>query len=161
MDFQPISVKPADAQLVEVMQFTVEEVARIFQIPPHKIGHLAKSSFNNIEEQSIEYVQDCLLPWAVRFEQAIDMKVFRQADRGRYFVKFDLNALLRGDIEARKDFYREMLAHGVLSPNDVRRLEDMNPVEGGDVRMVQSNLIDIRYLEQFSQKISNEAQPTG
>jgi HK97 family phage portal protein len=74
-EFQNISIDPADAQMVETMNFTVEELARIYLIPPHKVGHLSKSSFSNIEQQSIEYVQDCLTPWAVRFEQALDLKI--------------------------------------------------------------------------------------
>ena len=154
-EFQNVSIDPVDAQLVETMNFTVEELARIYLIPPHKVGHLAKSSFSNIEQQSIEYVQDCLTPWAVRFEQALDLKVFRFSEVD-HFTKFELNALMRGDIAARTAFYVQMLSHSVFSPNEVRVLEDKNPVDGGDVRFVASNLIDLKYFEDFSKKLANE-----
>jgi HK97 family phage portal protein len=154
-EFQNISIDPADAQMVETMNFTVEELARIYLIPPHKVGHLSKSSFSNIEQQSIEYVQDCLTPWAVRFEQALDLKIYRVRETD-HFTKFELNALMRGDIAARTAFYVQMLSHSVYSPNEVRQLEDSNPVEGGDVRFVASNLIDLKYFEDFSKKLANE-----
>jgi HK97 family phage portal protein len=156
MEYKSISINPVDAQLVEIMNLTIEEVARIFLIPPHKIGHLSKSSFSNIEQQSIEYVQDCLIPWGVRLEQELDIKIFRLSEANTHYTKHEFRALLRGDVAAQTEHFVKMLAHSVYSPNDVLKLMDMNPVDGGDVRFVASNLIDLEYFSDFSKKLADE-----
>lgn len=145
MDYQQLAMNPVDVQLIEAMQFGVEDIARIYGIPPHMIGHLERSTNNNIEHQAIEYVQYCLMPWATALEQAFDNRIFRIAERdaGRYFTKLGLNALLRGDVKGRAEFYRLMLDRGIFSINEVRALEEMNAVENGDIRLVQANMMTI------------------
>jgi HK97 family phage portal protein len=113
------------------------------------IGHLERSTNNNIEHQAIEYVQYCLMPWAIMMEQAFDSRVFRVSEKesGQYYTKLELNALMRGDVTARKEFYRMMLDRGVFSINEVRRFEDMNDTAGGDIRLVQANMIPLNLIE--------------
>lgn len=141
MQYTPTSTNNDNAQLNELKQLTVDEVARIFRIPPHKIGSLARATFSNIEQQSLEYVSDCLQPWAVRWEQEIERKLI--ADGSDIYVRFDFNSLLRGDSAARGAFYTQMLSNGVYSINDVRRMEDMEPIDDGDEHFIQSNLVSL------------------
>jgi HK97 family phage portal protein len=154
VEFQALSMTPADIQLIEVLKFTVEDIARIYGIPPHMIGHLERSTNNNINQQSVEYVQYCLTPWAVQFEQELNRKIFRPNEKKRYYIKLGLNALLRGDIDARREFYRLLLDRGVFSINEVRELEDMNKVEGGDLRMLQSSMIPLSMIEGHYNKMN-------
>lgn len=142
-EFAPIGVPPGDAQFLESRQFQVEEIARFLRMPPHKIGHLARSTFSNIEHQSIEYVTDTITPWSVRIEQEIVRKCLTPEERrAGYTVKHVLQALLRGDHTTRANFYRTMVNIGAMSPNDVRELEDLNPIpgEGGDEYFIQTNM---------------------
>lgn len=158
LEYQQLGMSPKDVQLIEAMKFTVEDVARIYGIPQHMIGNLDRSTNNNIEHQGIEYVQYCLMPWAVAFETAVDSRIHRIFDRGRYYTKLELNALLRGDINSRKEFYKDMLDRGVFSINDVLGLEDMNPVAGGDTRMVMANMMPLDKVNDFYQaKIDKDA----
>lgn len=138
MTFKPISVSPEEAQFLETRNFQVEEVARWFRIPPHKIQHLAKATFSNIEQQSQEYVTDTLMPWSVRWEHEV-MRKLLITEPDDLFAKIIFNALLRGDSAARSNFYTKQFAVGGLSSNDIRDLEDDNPVEGGDQYFVPAN----------------------
>lgn len=137
------SSEPQKAQMVEVLQQGVEEVCRLFRMPPHKVQHLLRSTFSNIEMQAIEYVTDCLLGWAVRWEQEVNRKLLLPRERVKLFAKHNFNMLLRGDQTARSAFYREMFNIGALSDNDIRELEDQNPVEGGDTYFVNAAMIPL------------------
>jgi HK97 family phage portal protein len=150
LEYMQLAMNPADVQLIETMKFGVEDIARIYGIPPHMIGHLEQSTNNNIEHQAIEYVQYCLMPWATAIEQAFDCRIFRvkEKEAGRYFVKLGLNALLRGDVQGRGEYYRLMLDRGIFSINEVRALEEMNAVEGGDIRLVQANMMTIENIKE-------------
>ena len=141
MKYAPLSIDPARSQLTGTLQYIVEEVARLFRCPPHKIMHLARSTFSNIESQNIEYVQDCLMSWAVRWEQEIKRKLLTgRGDKGLY-AKLNLTSLLRGDSAARSTFYREQFNIGALSINEIRELEDRNPIgPEGDVHYVPLNM---------------------
>jgi len=127
-----------DMQFLETRQFQVQDIARWFGLPPHKLQSLENATFSNIEQQSIEVVVDALQPWATRMEQEADYKLFGQ--RGSFYTKLNLNALLRGDMAARSTFYRELWNLGVLSVNEIREFEDMNPVPFGEKRFVQLNM---------------------
>ena len=134
----------SDAQFLESRKFQVEEIARFFNTPPHKIGHLEKSSFNNIEQQNIEYVINTLAPISKLFEIEHDTKVFLEVTE---FIKIELKGLLRGDVAARTEYYKEMVGMGLMSLNEVRALEDMPPVAGGDIHILPLNYTT---LEAFS-----------
>lgn len=132
---------PRDSQMQEQRAMTPAEVCRWFRVPPHKIGDLARATFSNIEQQAIEAVTDCLMPWGCRFEQEANMKLFGRTNRGTHFVKLNFNALLRGDTQSRATFYQQLLDRGIFDINEVRGLEDLNPIgPDGDKRFVQSNM---------------------
>jgi HK97 family phage portal protein len=139
MDITKMSLAPNEAQFLETRAFGVPEVCRWYGVPPHKVGHLDKATFSNIEQQNIEFVQDCLMPWLKRFEEEADRKLFRENEKANHYTKFSLNALMRGDSAARAIFYKEMFSIGAMSQNDIRELEDQNPIEGGDRYYVQGN----------------------
>jgi len=136
----PVGIAPEDAQLLETRRFSVAEVARWFNIPPHKLKDLERATFSNIEHQAIEYVVDSVLPWLVCLEAECNRKLFNEAEQADHFVKFQLGGLLRGDQKSRYESYAVGLNNGFLSPNDARQLEDMNPIEGGDTYVRPMNL---------------------
>lgn len=130
MKYQQIGISNRDAQFLESRKFSVTEIARIFGIPPHMIADLDRATFSNIEQQSVEFVTYTMRPWLVCWEQAISRDLILAPDR--YFAEFNVDGLLRGDIESRYAAYAIAVEHEWLSPNEVRALENMNPRDGGD-----------------------------
>ncbi len=128
MKYERTGIPPDEAQFLETRQFQVEEIARWFRIPPHKIGHLAKSSFSNIEHQSLEYVQDTLLAWLVRFEREAERKLLDDRDRAQFIIEHNVSAALRGDATSRSNYYRTMISTGMLTLNEARAMENLNPI---------------------------------
>ena len=100
-----MTIPPEEAQFLETRKFQIDEIARLFRVPPHMIGDLEKSSFNNIEQQSLEYVKYTLTPWVVRWEQSLQKALINPAERGKYFIKFNVDGLLRGDYQSRMAGY--------------------------------------------------------
>lgn len=136
-----------DAQFIESRQLSVTMAARWLGVPPHKIADLTRSTNNNIEHQSIEFVQDAIVPWAMRLEQEADAKLIGVRSRGRVYTKLNLNALMRGDAKSRAEFYRLMTQIGAMSINEVRALEDMNSIgPAGDEHLVQLNQTTLEWL---------------
>ena len=144
LTWKNVGLSPEAAQMVDSRRFSVAEIARIFRMPLHKLAELDRSTKANIEAQGIEFVTDTLLPWAVRLEQEVNAKLLpaREPSR-RLFTKHRFAALLRGDVKARGEFYKVMLGTGVASVNEVRALEDMNPITGGDIHLVPLNMTAI------------------
>jgi len=141
MKFNPLTMPMADAQFVETRKFQVTDIARIFRVPPHMIGDLERATFSNIEHQSIEFVRDTMVPWIVRWEQEINRKLFTATQKKRYFVRFDINSLMRGDTKSRFDAYAVARNWGWMSANDVREAEDQNSIDGGDVYLSPLNMV--------------------
>ena len=140
MQFKTVSMPPADAQFLDTRKFTAREIASIFRVPAHKMGDLERSTNNNIEQQGIDYVQNCLQPWVVNFEQEYRLKLLRTSEVDTHYFRHNLTALLRADAAARALYYGKMTDIGVMSINEVRELEEMNGIgEIGDVRFVQVN----------------------
>ena len=138
MDWQATGVPPEDAQFLETRELQVAEIARWLRIPPHKLMDLRHATFTNIEHQSREFVTDAIIPWTVRLEQEADRKLVAEPT---VYTKLNVNALMRGDSQARADFYSKMFQMGVFSINEIRALEDMDPIwPEGDKRLVQLNL---------------------
>lgn len=145
--YVPAGHNPEDAQALESRKFEVIEVCRIFGVPPHKVFELDRATFSNIEQQNIEYVQESISPMAVRLEQTIYKDLLTTPEQARFFAKFNVNALLRGDIETRSTYYHNARQDGWMSANDVRGLEDMNPIpkdEGGDDYLINGNMISLK-----------------
>lgn len=141
MKWTQTSMSNDDAQFLETRKFQVSEVARWFRIPPHMLGDLEKATFSNIEHQGIDFVVHSLRPWLVRFEAEIQRKLFAESERNIYFAEFLVDGLLRGDTKSRMEAYKVGLQNGVYSLDEVRELENLNPLdEGGDVHFVPLNM---------------------
>ncbi len=144
--FETISVPPEDAQFIETRKFQVSDIARWFRVPPHMIGDLERATFSNIEHQALEFVTHTLRPWLVRFEQEINRKLFPSSTDGRpndLYCEFSVDGLLRGDVKSRADYYVKGRQWGWLSANDIRRLENMEPIEGGDEYLTPLNMTTV------------------
>lgn len=140
VEFAPVSFSADDMQFIEQAHHSIEEIARWWRMPPHKIGHLLRATNNNIEHQALEYVQDCLSTWLVVWEQEIARKLF-PADNKTLFAEHVVEGLLRGDQAARGAFYNQLLQMGALTPNEIREKENMNPGDAaGDRHYMQSNM---------------------
>lgn len=152
MKFQSIGIPPEQAQFLETRKFQTEEICRIFRVPPHLVASLDKATFSNIEHQSISFVVHTIRPWLVRIEQSINKALFTDSERKKYFVSFVVEGLLRGDYNSRMQGYATGIQNGFMSPNDVRRLENMNPIpegEGGDTYMVNGNMLKLKEVGAF------------
>lgn len=130
MDWQTMTMPLKDAQFLESKKFTIVDIARWFRVPPHKIGSLEDAHFNNVEHLSIEVVQDTIIPWAIRLEQEANYKLLGQRAQNTFYSKINVKGLLRGDSASRASFYKEMRNMGTMNANEIRDLEDMNPMEG-------------------------------
>ena len=130
MAYKAISLPPEDSQFLSTRQFGVEEICRIFRVPPHLVQDLEHATFSNIEHQSIDFVVHTLTPWLVRFEQGIVKDLLLPDEQDVYFPKFNVDGLLRGDYQSRMRGYATGIGNGFLSPNDCRRLENMNLIPG-------------------------------
>jgi HK97 family phage portal protein len=146
VDWVQNSVNPEDAQFLATRQFQVVEVARIYGVPPHKIGDYSRATFSNIEESNLDYVISSILPWVIEIEQEYNLKLFTRRDRMRgYFVEHSFNTLLRGNMAARASYYKQMFELGVFSSNDIARLENVNPIgPEGDTRFVPLNMSTLK-----------------
>lgn len=141
MTWKQISIPPEDAQFLETRKFNISEVARWFNVPPHKLHEMAGATFDNIEQQNIDFVTSSLMTWVRRLEMEANIKLIGPQNRGRVYTTLNMNGLLRGDTAARGEWYKSMSNLGVFSVNDILELEDRNPIgPEGDKRMVQMNL---------------------
>lgn len=141
MSYKQIGIPPEDAQFLETRKFQTSEIARIYRVPPHMIGDLERATFSNIEHQSIEFVQHTIRPWLVRWEKSIKFKLLTPNERKRFFAEHLVDGLLRGDTKSRYDSYAVARQNGWMSANDIRKLENMNPIEGGDIYLVNGNMV--------------------
>ena len=143
MKYTPISSNPSEAQFLETRKFQIDEIARIFRVPPHMIGDLERSTFSNIEQQSLEFVKYTLEPWLVRWEQSMTRALISQSDKSKYFIKFNVDGLLRGDYQSRMNGYATARQNGWMSANDIRELENLDRIpaeEGGDLYLINGNM---------------------
>jgi len=163
MKFNALSMPLDDAQYLETRKFQVTDIARIFRIPPHMIGDLERATFSNIEQQSIEFVQHTILPWITRWEQELNRKMFAHSTllKGRYFVRFNLAGLLRGDLASRYRAYAIGRQWGWLSANDVRELENLNPIDGGDVYLSPLNMVPAGEASEEQTEPTEPTEPQG
>lgn len=143
MKYTPISISPEQAQFLETRKFQIDEIARIFRVPPHMVGDLEKSSFSNIEQQSLEFVKYTLEPWIVRWEQSLNRSLLSETEKATFFVKFNVDGLLRGDYQSRMSGYATARQNGWMSANDIRELENLDripPELGGDLYLINGNM---------------------
>ena len=159
MKYTPISISPEQAQFLETRKFQINEIARIFRVPPHMVGDLEKSSFSNIEQQSLEFVKYTLDPWVTRWEQAIVRSLFSTDEKTQYFVKFNVDGLLRGDYQSRMNGYAIGRQNGWMSANDIRELENLDRIpaeEGGDLYLINGNMTKLKDAGIFAGKEDNQ-----
>jgi len=143
MKYQQIGIPPEEAQFLETRKFQINEIARLYRIPPHMVGDLEKSSFSNIEQQSLEFVKYTLDPWVIRWEQALSRSLLLPDEKKQYFIKLNVDGLLRGDYQSRMTGYATARQNGWMSANDIREMEDLNPIppeEGGDLYLINGNM---------------------
>ena len=141
--FTPISIPNNEAQFLETRKFQIEEIARMYRVPLHMIGDLDHATFSNVEHLSLDFVKYSLDPWIVRWEQGLQKALLSDSEKGRYFIKFNVDGLLRGDYASRMQGYSIGIQNGFLCPNDVRELEDMNLIpeeKGGFTYMVNGSM---------------------
>jgi len=153
MKYTPIGISPEQAQFLETRKFQINEIARIFRVPPHMVGDLEKSSFSNIEQQSLEFVKYTLDPWVIRWEQSIMRTLISQEEKSQYFVKFNLEGLLRGDYQSRMNGYAIGRQNGWMSANDIRELENLDRIpaeEGGDLYLINGNMLPLKDAGAFA-----------
>ena len=163
MKYTPIGISPEQAQFLETRKFQINEIARIFRIPPHMVGDLEKSSFSNIEQQSLEFVKYTLDPWVTRWEQSIQRTLLSHDEKAVYFAKFNLEGLLRGDYQSRMNGYAIGRQNGWMSANDIRELENLDRIpaeEGGDLYLINGNMLPLRDAGAFANTTPNNSGKT-
>lgn len=145
LKFHQTTIPPEDAQFLETRKFQLNEIARIYRVPPHMIGDLERATFSNIEHQSIEFVVHTIRPWLVRWEQAIKMQLIPEKARKTFFAEFLIDGLLRGDIKSRYEAYATARQNGWLNADEIRRMENMNPLPDGQgqIYLVNGSMIPI------------------
>ena len=142
-EFQPFAIKPADAQLIESKKFQIEDIARIYRVPLHLIQNLDRATFSNIEHMSLEFVMYTMLPWFNRWEENINMQLLTPAERrAGFYIEFKVDGLLRGDAKTRAEAYAVGRQWGWLSVNDIRKLENMPPIDNGDIYLQPMNMVE-------------------
>ena len=159
--YQRISISPDEAQFIQTRAFQAEEICRIFNVPTALVQLPSQTTYNNVEQQNLMFARHTIVPWTQRIEQEIDRKLIPSFDRDVIFSKFKLSDLQRGDSAARANYFTQMLQNGVLSINEVRQEEQLNPVEGGDVHCVQVNQIALDKLQAYSESISKSNDNGG
>lgn len=147
MTFTPLSMPNNEAQFLETRRFQVEEICRIYRVPPHMVGDLSRATFSNIEHSSIDFAVHTIRPWLVRIEQAMNRALFPDREKGRFYIQFNLDGLMRGDYKSRMEGYAIARQNGWMSANDIRELENQNPIpaeDGGDAYLCNGNMIPIK-----------------
>ena len=153
MKYTPIGISPEQAQFLETRKFQINEIARIFRVPPHMVGDLEKSSFSNIEQQSLEFVKYTLDPWVIRWEQSIQRSLLNSEEKKKYFAKFNVEGLLRGDYQSRMNGYAIGRQNGWMSANDIRELENLDRIpaeDGGDLYLINGNMLPLKNAGAFA-----------
>ena len=153
MKYQQIGIPPEEAQFLETRKFQINEIARLYRIPPHMVGDLDKSSFSNIEQQSLEFVKYTLDPWVIRWEQSLQRSLLRPGEKGKYFIKLNVDGLLRGDYQSRMNGYAVGRQNGWFSANDIREMENMNPIpdeQGGNLYLINGAMTKLEDAGAFA-----------
>jgi HK97 family phage portal protein len=153
--YNRISIAPEEAQFIETRKFQAEEICRIFSVPPALVQLESQTTYNNVEQQNLMFARHTVLPWAKRIEQELASKLLTMREARNHYFKFSLNDLFRGDMAARSQFYTQMLQNGVMTINEVRANEELNPAAGADVHLVQVNQIALDRMGDYSDKISS------
>lgn len=161
LKYTPVAISPEQAQFLETRKFQINEIARIFRVPPHMLADLEKSSFSNIEQQSLEFVKYTLDPWVIRWEQAMNKSLLLDSEKRTVFTKFNVDGLLRGDYASRMTGYATARQNGWMSANDIRELENLDriPAElGGDLYLINGAMTKLADAGAFANTTSTETE---
>jgi HK97 family phage portal protein len=153
LKYTPIAISPEQAQFLETRKFQINEIARIFRVPPHMLADLEKSSFSNIEQQSLEFVKYTLDPWVIRWEQAMNKALLLDSEKRTVFTKFNVDGLLRGDYASRMTGYATARQNGWMSANDIRELENLDRIPadlGGDLYLINGAMTKLEDAGAFA-----------
>ena len=164
MKYTPISISPEQAQFLETRKFQINEIARIFRVPPHMVGDLEKSSFSNIEQQSLEFVKYTLDPWIIRWEQSMARVLLSLDEKKDLFIKFNLEGLLRGDYQSRMNGYSIARQNGWMSANDIRELENLDRIpteQGGDLYLINGSMLPLGHAGAYADINPTETEETN
>lgn len=164
LKYTPIAISPEQAQFLETRKFQINEIARIFRVPPHMLADLEKSSFSNIEQQSLEFVKYTLDPWVIRWEQAMNKALLLESEKHEIFTKFNVDGLLRGDYASRMAGYATARQNGWMSANDIRELENIDRIPselGGDLYLVNGAMTKLQDAGAFANTTETEETPSG
>jgi len=164
MKFEQISINPEDSQFLESRQFQIPEIARWFNLPPHKLKDLTKSSFNNIEAEQTSFVMDSILPWLILIEQQYNAQLLTESQQrvGKLYFKHIVEGLLRANSADRAAYYKAMIGTGVMTPNEARTKEDMNPSKdplADELWMPTGNIPLSKFSEYLSKNQGKPGQP--
>ena len=163
MKFTPIAIPNNEAQFLETRKFQIEEIARMYRVPLHMIGDLDHATFSNVEHLSLDFVKYSLDPWIVRWEQSLQKALLSDSEKGQYFVKFNVDGLLRGDYASRMQGYATARQNGWMSANDIRELEDMNILseeEGGNLYLVNGSFTKLADAGAFANQNQEKEEET-
>ena len=161
LKYTPIAISPEQAQFLETRKFQINEIARIFRVPPHMLADLEKSSFSNIEQQSLEFVKYTLDPWVIRWEQAMNKSLLLDSEKRTVFTKFNVDGLLRGDYASRMTGYATARQNGWMSANDIRELENLDRIAaelGGDLYLINGAMTKLADAGAFANTTSTETE---
>ena len=164
MKYTPISISPNEAQFLETRKFQIDEIARIFRVPPHMVGDLERSTFSNIENMSLEFVKYTLAPWVTRWEQSLSRCVFNDDEKRQLFFKFNVDGLLRGDYQSRMNGYAIARQNGWMSANDIRNLEQQDQIpdeEGGNLYLINGNMLPLNQAGAAYEQNNNNISEGG
>lgn len=161
MQYKQIGIPPEDAQFLETRRYQKQEIASLYRVPLHMVNDLADATFSNVEHMGIEFVKYSLQPWLIRFEKTMLMKLLAPNERKKYFIEFLVDGLLRGDSKTRYESYQIGRQNGWLSVNDIREMENLNPIEGGNVYLANAALMPIEQLGKSEGGGGNDNGATG
>lgn len=165
MKIEKVTIPPDESQFLESRQFQIPEIARWFNLPPHKLKDLTKSSFNNIEQEQISFVTDSILPWLIRLESQMNVQLLTEGQRRteKLYFKHNMAGLLRGDAKSRAEFYQIMINAGIMTRNEAREKEDLDPVSNplADELFIMTNLWPLSQFEQFMKQYGKKGVTEG
>jgi HK97 family phage portal protein len=155
--YERIGVAPESAQVQQQMDYLNQEICRIFSVPPAMVGVASNQTYSNTEQQSIAFAKHCIVPLANKLEQEMNLKLIASDERERVYTKFDLSDMLRGDSASRAAYYDTLVKAGIMTINEVRAAENLNPVANGSESLVQINQIALSQIDEYSKKVSSNA----
>lgn len=157
---EKLTIPPEQAQFLQTRQFNVTEIARWYNVPPHLLRELSKSSFNNIVSENLHYILISINPWLIRWESESNRQMLMESEKESYFFKFNVEGYLRGDMESQANYLTRLLLNGIISVNEIRDILDMNPVANGDIHYFPLNMTTLENAGKDQQNMAANSAST-